>query len=308
MRRTWFSGGLAGCALAGLALAGLALAGCTQPPPARQQATVASCTAFSVNALRHHVSVTAVPAACRGLTKAQANDAASAALHAITGTVHGATRLRARARELGPLLAHLVSAVPAQPGPPPAAAAPGPGGPPAGVVALIAWLATVGLGSVMMARWITRTGFRHLFTGKGRPAAALNFAHFGLAVAGLLIWAGFLLTGLAALAWVSCALLLPVAGLGMTLISRWFPDRSPAPAMAAAGAAAAAGAEAAGARAAGAAAAGSGAAPDVTVTSPARADPDPTPVQHPPVLVVTAHVVFAVTTILFTVRAAIGAG
>ncbi|HEY6279342.1 MAG TPA: hypothetical protein VIX86_23770 [Streptosporangiaceae bacterium] len=283
-RRTWFRGGPA---IAGFVLAGLALAGCAHQPPARQQASLASCTAFSISVLRHHVTVTSLPAACRGLTKSQLHRAAGTALQAVAEAVPGKVRILPRARELRLLLGHVATPVAARPSPPPAPAAAGPVGPPSRVVALIGWLITVGLGSLMMARWIARTGFRRLFTGKARSAAALNFAHLGLAVAGLLIWIGYLLTSLTALAWTGCALLLPVAGLGMALVSRWFPDRSPAPAMVPAGVTA-------------------GAAPSASVTAPAPFDPDPPPVQHPPVPVVAAHVVFAVTTILFAVLAAIG--
>src|SRR5215472_5313346 len=71
------------------------------------------------------IILTALPAACKGLTRAQVNYAAGRALYAVSGTVHGKAQRRALALKLSPLLAHLVSTVPAQPAqpaaPPPAA-------------------------------------------------------------------------------------------------------------------------------------------------------------------------------------------
>ena len=52
------------------------------------------------------------------------------------------------------------------------------------------------------------------------------FAHFALAVAGLLAWIVFLITGVTSVAWIACGFLLPVAGLGMALASLWLPERS----------------------------------------------------------------------------------
>jgi hypothetical protein len=44
----------------------------------------------------------------------------------------------------------------------------------------------------------------------------LNYAHFGLALTGLLVWISYLATGVTGLAWAACGLLLAVASLGMT--------------------------------------------------------------------------------------------
>ena len=70
-------------------------------------------TRFGISAIEHHVTITSVPAACRGPTGAQINFAVGTALHAVAGTVHGKARIRARALKLSPLLAQLVTAVPA---------------------------------------------------------------------------------------------------------------------------------------------------------------------------------------------------
>ena len=215
-------------AAAGVMLAGLLATGCAHGPAAPPRASVESCAEFGITAIKHRVTVTSLPAACRGLTKAQVNLAVGQALYAMTSNVHGKAERRARARELSPLLGRLVTTVPAQRSPPQAPAPVGgrASGPALGFAALISWLITVGLGSWMMARWITRGGFRRARLSKAGLPPSLIFTHFGLAVAGLLAWSAYLATGLAAAAWTGCALLLPVAGLGMALVSLWLPERS----------------------------------------------------------------------------------
>jgi len=88
--------GVRACAVAGVILAGLAAAGCAQPARPRQ-ASVAACTEFGVSAIERHVTVTSVPAACAGLTRAQVNFAVSSALHAMAVGAHGKVRQRERA-------------------------------------------------------------------------------------------------------------------------------------------------------------------------------------------------------------------
>ena len=217
-----------GLAAAGVMLAGLLAAGCARGPAGPQRPSVESCAEFGISAIQHRVTVTSLPAACRGLTRAQVNLAVGQALYAMTSNVHGKAQRRARARELSPLLGQLVTTVPAQRSlpPAPAPAAGQASGPSLGLAALISWLITVGLGSWMMARWITRGGFRRARLSKAGLPPSLIFTHFGLAVAGLLVWGAYLATGLAAAAWAGCVLLLPVAGLGMALVSLWLPERS----------------------------------------------------------------------------------
>ena len=73
--------------LTGVLLAGMA-AGCSAPPAA-PQGSVTSCARFGIGAIRHHVTVTAVPAACRGLSQVEVNVAAGRALRAAAAGVHG---------------------------------------------------------------------------------------------------------------------------------------------------------------------------------------------------------------------------
>lgn len=288
------------CAAA-VMLAGLLAAGCAQRPAGPPRPSVESCAEFGVTAIQHHVTVTSLPAACRGLTRAQVNLAVGQALYAMTSNVHGKAQRRARARELSPLLGQLVSTVPAQRGPPLAPAPKGgqASGPALGYAALISWLITVGLGSWMMARWITRGGFRRARLSKAGLPPSLIFTHFGLAVAGLLVWGAYLATGLTAAAWVGCVLLLPVAGLGMALLSLWLPERSLAATTVPAATVPAAQAVPAGATA------GTGAVPGANAAAGA-ASPGPPAARHPPALIVAAHGVFAVATILFALLAAVG--
>jgi hypothetical protein len=297
-------------------LAGLLAAGCARGPAGPQRPSVESCAEFGISAIQHHVTVTSLPAACRGLSRAQVNLAVGQALYAMTSNVHGKAHRRARARELSPLLGKLVTTVPAQRSlpPPPAPAGGQASGPSLGFAALISWLITVGLGSWMMARWITRGGFRRARLSKAGLPPSLIFTHFGLAVAGLLAWSAYLATGLAAPAWAGCVLLLPVAGLGMALVSLWLPERSPVatsvpattvPATTVPATTVPATTVPAAQAVPAGAAAGTGAVPGANAAAGA-ASPDPPAARHPPALIVAAHGVFAVATILLALLAAVG--
>ncbi len=214
---------LAAKAVTGVVLAGAA-AGCASQTAAAR-GSVNSCFQFGVAAIRHQVTVTALPPACQGLSQAEVNAALDRALHAAAAGVRGKARQREVIGRDSPYLAHLIHAVPA-PTTQPAAAASASHLPSRGALnlaALIAWLVTVGLGVSMMARWITRTARHRTQTGRGR-GRGLNFTHFGLALTSLLAWISYLATGLVGLAWAACGLLLAVASLGMTLVFL-APDR-----------------------------------------------------------------------------------
>src|SRR5579875_1155878 len=221
--------------------------------------SVTRCTQFGIQAIRRRVTVTELPPACRGLTRAQVNFAVGSALHSAADGVRG------RASRY---LAALGRAVPATRGRSQGA------GPPAaqpsraaiGLAALGTWLATAGLGVSMMLRWLLRRRGRRL-----RRPPALNAAHLGLAAAGLAAWTGYLATGLAGLAWAGAALLIPVTGLGMSLVFL-APGAASRP--------------------------GTGP-PSAAGTARAR--------HRPPVLVLAGHIVLASATILLAFLAAIGA-
>jgi manganese efflux pump family protein len=275
-------------AVAGVMLAGLA-AGCSHQSAGPQRASVQSCIQFGISAIKHHVTVTSVPAACQGLTRAQVNFAVGSALHVMAIGPGGKVGQRKRVAKFSPFLAHLAASVPEQPSQPPVSA---PVAQPAqpvsrttlGLVALVTWLITAGLGSAMTVRWIARGGFRRARAGHARVRPSMIVAHFGLAVTGLLAWIAYLVTGLTGVAWTASGLLLPVIGLGMAMLILSLPERS---------------LEAT-------------AIPSAQAT-PADAAPgpvtdDPPPARHPPTLIVVAHGVFAMATILFAILAAVGPG
>jgi hypothetical protein len=249
----------------GAVLAGVG-AGCSGAH-AVPRGSVSSCLAFGESAIQHHVTVTAVPPACQGLSRAEVNQTMIRALRAAAAGVQS----RVRQRELIGRDIRYVSAL-IRPGPTasqPAVAAAPPPSPAASspaalsLAALATWLLTIGLGTSMMARWITRT----------RPGlgAARNFAHLGLAATGLGIWIGYLATGVAGLAWAGCGLLIAAASLGMTLVFL-APARDPGTSLGG---------------------------------DPAR-DPGTSEGRPPPALLVGVHITAAVVTILLTTLAVAG--
>jgi hypothetical protein len=250
-----------------------AAAGCSSLP-AVTGGSVTSCYQFAAGAIQHHVTVTARPAACQGLSQVQVNVAVSRALRAAAAGVRGKIRQRQVIALDGPYVARLLRAVPpagllTTSASPSGTASPSAssGGRALGLAALAAWLVTAGLGVSMMARWITRARRRGARPGHG-PRPVLNFTHLGLALAGLLTWICYLATGVTGLAWAGCGLLLAVASLGMTLVFA-------GPAVTATGGEPEAGAPRTG---------------------------------HPPVFVIAVHVTLACATILLATLAAIGAG
>jgi manganese efflux pump family protein len=263
---------------AGLALTALA-AGCSRPP-ATAQASVGSCTQFGVAAIRHHVTVTALPPACRGLTRAQVNFAVATALRSAAGGAGGKARQHERIAAASHFLGQLVTTVPPQHSRPPVPAVAASQASPAtlGLIALGTWLITLALGLSMMARWILRR-LPHAGAGRPRRPPALNAAHLVLASTSLLTWIVYLATRVTGLAWAACALLLLVAGLGMTLVFL--------PASASPGDGPAAPAFPAG-------------------TAGDRTGGDLSRSPRPPVFAVAAHIVFATATILLAVLTAVG--
>ena len=219
LERVLIMAGARWCNLAAKALVvtgvGLAGAGCASQIAA---GSVDACLQFGVSAIRHQVTVTALPPACQGLSQVEVNVALDRALQAAAAGVHGKARQRQVIGRDIPYLAHLIHAVPASAQP--AAAAPVshlPSRATLNLAALIAWLVTIGLGVSMMARWFTRIARHGTQTSHGR-GPVLNFTHFGLALTSLLAWISYLATGLVGLAWAACGLLLAVASLGMALV------------------------------------------------------------------------------------------
>jgi hypothetical protein len=92
-----------------------------------------------------------------------------------------------------------------------------------GLVALITWLLDAGSGGYMLTTWIRRGGLRRVRAAGEGLAPVLVFSHFGLASGGLLLWISYLVTRVAALAWVAVTLLVLVIGLGISTVTLWTP-------------------------------------------------------------------------------------
>jgi hypothetical protein len=148
------------------------------------------------------------------------------------------------------------------------------------IAALITWIITAGFGAFMLARWASRGGVRHAEgAGTNLPPYRV-FTHFGLAVAGLILWIVYLVTDSTLLAWIAFADLVIVASIGLVMVMQWAKDG----------------------RAAMAAAAASG--------GPFRADASGVDLaeQHIPRPPVVLHGIFAVSTVVLVLLSALGIG
>lgn len=222
-------------AAAAVGVTGLAAAGCTAHPAApspgsAQPGSVQACTAFGVKAIDEHRTVTRVPAACRGLSRAEVNFALGRAIYLAAGSGHHKVAWRRNAAVAGTRLARLITTAMAQsPSAPEApAAAAGTGGRsgpvdrrPLGVAALCVWLLTVASGGYLLLRFVAGGGLRRQRAAGDRTGPAVVLTHFGLASTGLLLWALYLATSWLAVAWVAVGLLLPVIGFGMATLIVW---------------------------------------------------------------------------------------
>jgi hypothetical protein len=102
------------------------------------------------------------------------------------------------------------------------------------IAALITWIITAGFGAFMLARWASRGGVRHAEgAGTNLPPYRV-FTHFGLAVAGLILWIVYLVTDSTLLAWIAFADLIVVASIGLIMVMQWAKDGRAAMAAAAA--------------------------------------------------------------------------
>jgi hypothetical protein len=92
----------------------------------------------------------------------------------------------------------------------------------------------------MLRTWVTRGGLRRQrATGVGVPPVVV-FGHASAALTGLLIWLGFVDTGLDLLAWLGVAVVTGAIALGVCTVTLWTPYPVAAPAAADAAAAPAA--------------------------------------------------------------------
>lgn len=265
--------------LAAGVLLGAFAAGCSSQP-AVPRGSVASCTEFGVTAVREHVTVTSLPPACQGLTRAQFSFSVSSALHSAAIGVHGKVAERERLGAASRYLKFLVASVPAAHSQQLTSvpASPRISETALGIAALCGWLVTIALGLQMMIRWLRRGRRGRPPGGRRRRPPARNLAHLGLAVGSLLIWIAYLGTDVTGLAWTACALLAIETGLGMTLV--FVSAASPV------------------------GRAGAKAPRPSTAGDPPRSGPGRR--RYPAAFTVGTHITFATVTILLAVLAAIG--
>jgi manganese efflux pump family protein len=217
---------LLGAVPAGL-LAAVLMAGCSGSASAPYRATTGTCYAFAVQALERHVTVTTVPRACAGLSHEQIDLAVTRAIRAVVGPHSKVAGRRLAHREL-PYLVHLIKAAPVPaPAPLTAPSARPSSAAPLRLAALAAWVATMLAGSWLLAGWLVRGGLRRRRSRGGVPPAVI-VSHFTLALAGLGVWIAFVVTGVAAVAWVAVGVILSIAGLGMATLAGGLPGAADA--------------------------------------------------------------------------------
>lgn len=92
-----------------------------------------------------------------------------------------------------------------------------------GLVTLLTWVFTACLGGFMLASWAAGGGIGQRRSSGVGPPLAVIFGHASLALTGLLVWAGALLTGWTSLAWAAVGLLMPAIGFGLCTVTLWTP-------------------------------------------------------------------------------------
>lgn len=98
------------------------------------------------------------------------------------------------------------------------------------IATLATWLLTVGIGACMLRAWIARGGpLTQRARADGLPPMVI-YAHAILATTGLVVWISYVVTRVVALAWCGAGLLMPVAGLGVAMVTVWTPYPGPHPA------------------------------------------------------------------------------
>lgn len=86
---------------------------------------------------------------------------------------------------------------------------------------LIAWLLAAGRGFGMFTTWLSSGGANRSEHAVSRIPLPLVVGHMLIAVVGLVLWVGFLITGNRGIGWAAVALLPLVAVLGVIMLLRW---------------------------------------------------------------------------------------
>jgi hypothetical protein len=89
------------------------------------------------------------------------------------------------------------------------------------IAALVMWILTAAAGSRLLIGWLAEGGLRRQGTKVTRYPAVLVLGHPTLGLLALATWIAFVLTHRAVFAWSAFAVLVVVALLGFTLLTRW---------------------------------------------------------------------------------------
>jgi hypothetical protein len=99
-----------------------------------------------------------------------------------------------------------------------------------GFAAVITWFAAVLMGLYMLAVWLIENDVTGRGTVPSRLPVPVIFTHLGLAATGLAVWVAYLVLNRKVLAWTAVGILGAVALLGVTMFARWIPvHRAPEP-------------------------------------------------------------------------------
>jgi hypothetical protein len=90
-------------------------------------------------------------------------------------------------------------------------------------VALIVWFITALWGLYMLAVWLIENDATRKGTAASRLPLPVILAHVSFAVTGLGVWVAYLLLDRPALAWTAVGILVAIALLGLSMFARWIP-------------------------------------------------------------------------------------
>ena len=92
-----------------------------------------------------------------------------------------------------------------------------------GLAALISWLVTAFVGLYLLAVWLIENDVTSRGAVRSRLPGPVIFGHVLLALSGLVVWVIYLLSDDEMFAWSSLGILVFIAGLGLTMFTRWIP-------------------------------------------------------------------------------------
>jgi hypothetical protein len=160
-------------------------------------------------------------------------------------------------------------------------------------VALIVWFITALWGLYMLAVWLIENDATRQGNAASRLPLPVILAHVTFAVTGLVVWVVYLLLDRPVLAWVAVGILVAIALLGLSMFARWIPVYRMADEVISLPV---------GAMSGGAPGAAPGPVPGIGSLRELPAE------GSFPLLIVLAHGVFAVSTVVLVVLTALGVG